>query len=446
MKYFEYLKGDSRTAKVRKNIVGSFGVKGISIAISLLLVPLTIGYVSSELYGIWLTVSTIISWVALFDLGFGNGLRNKVASSVALGDWQKARSYVSTAYIYFAVLFIPISLLVFFVCPFIDWPRLLNVASEYQSLLVSVMRIVIVFFSLSMIVKIQGTVLQAMQLYALNDAFTALGQLLVLLVTFILTQTTKPSLIYLAYAISVCPVVVGIGVSIWLYGVKYKQLRPSFKLIDTSLVKNILSLGLNFFVIQIAVIVLYQTMNIVISNVAGPNAVTEYNVVYRYISLPQLVIGIIVNPFWSAFTEAYTLKDFEWMRKSYNKLLKVYLLSVIFLIILILLHPIFFRIWLGDKVDIHISMVMVVSVYIMIMMWNGTHSALINGTGLIKISLYGSIFCTVFNIPLALYLGRQWGAQGVVASVGLLNLLTSWLAFVQIRKIINNKATGIWAK
>ena len=49
------LRGSSRSAKVKKNILGSFGVKGASIIISLILVPLTIGYVSSELYGIWLT-------------------------------------------------------------------------------------------------------------------------------------------------------------------------------------------------------------------------------------------------------------------------------------------------------------------------------------------------------------------------------------------------------
>ena len=72
--YIGELKGDSRSAKVKKNILGSFVVKGISILVSLILVPLTIGYVSSELYGIWLTLASVISWVALFDLGFGKRL------------------------------------------------------------------------------------------------------------------------------------------------------------------------------------------------------------------------------------------------------------------------------------------------------------------------------------------------------------------------------------
>ena len=45
---------NSRTKAIKQNIAGSLLVKGISIATSLILVPLTLGYVSSEIYGIWL--------------------------------------------------------------------------------------------------------------------------------------------------------------------------------------------------------------------------------------------------------------------------------------------------------------------------------------------------------------------------------------------------------
>ena len=446
MNLLAYLKGDSRSAKVRKNIFGSFFVKGFSICVSLILVPLTIGYVSSELYGIWLTLATIISWVALFDLGFGNGLRNKVAACIALGDWKKARSYVSTAYAYFAIAFIPLSLIIYIGCPFINWCSFLNIDSEYQGLLVSVMRIVIIFFSLSMIVKIQSTVLQALQMNALSSGIDAIGQLLVLIVTYILTLTTRPSLVYLAYAISASPLVINLFASTWLYGHKYKQLRPSFKLIDKTLVKDILNLGLNFFVIQIAVLVLYQTINIIISNVAGPESVTEYNVVYKYISIPLMATSIIVAPFWSAFTDAYTIGDYTWMKRAYSKLLRVFFIMAAVVVLLVVFYPIAFKYWLGDKVEIHLVMVLVVAAYVLILMWNTLHSALINGTGLIRISLITSLFCTIINIPLALWLGHLYGAIGVVSSVSILNFLTASFAYIQINKIINNRAYGIWNK
>ena len=446
MHSLSFIKDNSRSSKVKKNVVGSFAVKGISIVISLLLVPLTIGYVSSELYGIWLTLVTVISWVGLFDLGFGNGLRNRVAECIALEDWQKARSYISTAYVYFTLIFVPVALLFNMVCGYIDWPTLLNVSVEYQALLVKVMRIVIVFFALNMVVKIQSTVLASLQLNALSGFFDMISQVVILIATYILTITTEPSLVFLAWVISASPVVVSLLVSLWLYGIKYRKLCPSLLLVDKSLVGSVMNLGVKFFIIQIAVLVLYQTINVIISNVAGPESVTEYNVVYRYISLPLMATSMVVAPFWSAFTDAYTLKDYDWMQRSYGKLMKMVMLALAVLVLLIAFYPIFFKYWIGDKVEVHHTMVVVVAVYVFIMIWNNIHSALINGTGKITLTLYSTIVCIVFNIPLAFALGRLWGAAGVIASVSLMNLLGFVLMRIQIKKIIYNRAIGIWNK
>ena len=68
--------GGRRTLAVKKNILGSIAIKGCSIIIQLLLVPMTLGYLTSELYGIWLTVSSIILWLNFFEIGFTLGLKN----------------------------------------------------------------------------------------------------------------------------------------------------------------------------------------------------------------------------------------------------------------------------------------------------------------------------------------------------------------------------------
>ena len=444
--FFSGLKGNSRSATVKKNILGSFGVKGISIIISLILVPLTIDYVSSELYGIWLTIATIISWVSLFDLGFGHGLRNRVAECVAIDNWEEARCYISTAYIYFTIIFVSLAIIVFCGCEFVYWPTVLNVSSSSQDLLVKVMRVVTVAFSISMIVTIQNTVLAALQMKALADFFDMLGQVVVLFSTYALTLFTKPSLEYLAWAVSASPIIVHLFLSIWIYGIKYKKLCPSLGCVKSVLIKKVLNLGLNFFVIQIAVIILYQTMNIIISNVAGPEAVTEYNVVYKYISIPLMVTSIIVAPFWSAFTDAYTLNDVSWMKNAYSKLMRIYGIGVIGVFLVTACSPLAFKLWIGDKVVIHPFLVITCACYVLIMMWNSIHSALINGIGYIRLSLYITLISIVLNIPVAFFLGRFFGAAGVVMSVGSMNLLGMVAMYIQINKIINGTAKGIWKK
>src|SRR5450755_4419818 len=91
-------RGHSRSINAKKNILFSFLIKGCNIAIGLILVPLTIHYVKPIQYGIWLTLSSIIGWFGFFDIGLGNGLRNKFAEALAKGEHERARIYVSTTY------------------------------------------------------------------------------------------------------------------------------------------------------------------------------------------------------------------------------------------------------------------------------------------------------------------------------------------------------------
>lgn len=62
-------------------------------------------------------------------------------------------------------------------------------------------------------------------------------------------------------------------------------------------------------------------MNIIISRVQGPEVVTQYNLAYRFFNVLLMVVVIVLNPFWSAFTEAYAKRDYNWMRsvrKNWN--------------------------------------------------------------------------------------------------------------------------------
>lgn len=78
---------NNRSSLIKKNIAGSIVIKGVSILTSLLLVPLTLNYVNKELYGIWLTLSSVVLWLNFFDIGFTLGLKNKLAESLATKDY-----------------------------------------------------------------------------------------------------------------------------------------------------------------------------------------------------------------------------------------------------------------------------------------------------------------------------------------------------------------------
>src|SRR5208283_1390777 len=99
-----YLSGHVRTIRIKKNILALLVFKGISIVTGFLMFPMTLHYLNPTNYGIWLTLSSIIGWFTFFDIGLGNGLRNKFAEAMARNDVELARIYVSTTYAFLSMI------------------------------------------------------------------------------------------------------------------------------------------------------------------------------------------------------------------------------------------------------------------------------------------------------------------------------------------------------
>ena len=206
--FHNILGGSKRTSLLKKNIAASIFIKGISILSSLLLVPLTLDYVNKELYGIWLTLSSIVVWINFFDIGLTLGLKNRLTEALTTHDYARGKSLVSTTYFMMLAIFIPVSIVVMLLIPFINWPELLNVPTIYNKDIQIVLYLLVIFMTIQMFFNVLNTVVSAYQKTAMASLFAMLGQLLSLLLIFILTRTTPPSLIGLAFAISLSPIVV----------------------------------------------------------------------------------------------------------------------------------------------------------------------------------------------------------------------------------------------
>ena len=90
--------------RIIKNIGVSMIMKPISMLLSLVYTPLALAFLGEAKYGIWAIILNIVSWINYFDIGIGNGLRNRLAEAIALDDKEDAQKYVSTAYIGTSVL------------------------------------------------------------------------------------------------------------------------------------------------------------------------------------------------------------------------------------------------------------------------------------------------------------------------------------------------------
>jgi O-antigen/teichoic acid export membrane protein len=441
-----FFKGHDRTVKAKKNILASFAIRGASILINLLLVPMTINYVNPTKYGIWLTLSSIIAWFSFFDIGFGNGLRNKLTEARSRGENELAQSYVSTTYALFISVFAAIWVLFIFINKHLDWARILNAPVEMRNELSILALIVLSYFCLQFIFKTINIVLTADQKPAKAAFLDMLGQAIALAIIFILTKTTQGSLVILGLALGLAPVLILIISSVWFYRGEYKNIRPILERINFKYAKDIMGLGLKFFIVQIAALVIFQTNNIIIAQTCGPEIVTVYNIAYKYFGIVSMLFMIILMPFWSAFTDAYVQNDTKWMKTTLNKLELVWIVIAFGGILLLLFSKFFYHFWIGDKVLIPYSVSLLMLLYFLVFTRFSLYIHLLNGIGKIKLQLIFNVILALLNIPFLLFLGSKYGLTGILIGNVIISLPHTMYSPIQLKKIIENKAMGIWNK
>ena len=442
----KYLGGDTRTSSVKKNILGSILIKGISILISLLLVPMTLGFVDAEMYGIWLTMSSIMMWLNFFDVGFTHGLKNKLAEAIAHRDWHRGKSLVSTTYVIMALIFIPLVIVICLLIPFVNWPAFLNVDSKYNDDIIKALYVIAICFGFQMISNVLVAIVSAFQKVAFANSFNVIGNCLTIVVIFFLTKFCESSLMLLALAVSLSPIVVLFIASLILFNGRLRSVAPEISSFDKNSVNSLFNLGFKFFLIQIQFVVLYQTTNLLISHLSSPLQVTEYNIAYKYLGIGMMLYTIILQPLWPAFTDAFAKKDYKWMNNIYNKMIKVFLLCALVLCVMILLSSFFYKLWIGSKVEISFYMTLLVGIYMIVHQWDQLQVQLINGIGFVKLQVYVTSIGLFLHIPLSFFFGHYMGGIGVVLSMIIINIIYASFFTIQIRKILSKKEKGIWAK
>ncbi len=442
--YFSY--GHERTIRAKKNIAASFMIRVLSLLIGFILIPLTIRYVNPLQYGIWLTLGSIINWFNFFDIGLGSGLKNKIAEVNSLDNRSEAKIYVSTTY---AILII-ISLLLFaiFYCAnsYLNWASILNIRDNN----VNVNTIALVVFGgfcLQFVFQIINIVLTACHEVSKVSLISFWGQLLTLVVIYILTKCTTGSLLYLIITLTGAPILLQLIASLWYYKNKYSYLAPNFSSIQLKHAINLLSLGGSFLVIQIGGLILFQTDNIIVVKIFGPQVVTNYNIAYKLFSTVTMLFTIIMMPFWAAFTEAYAKNDYKWIENTFKKMYKYWIILVVVSALLLIISPFVYKIWLNKTVSPPLfSLSCAMALYVIGYCWLMIHCFLLNGIGKIRLQLYLYIISTIINIPIAIVLAKWFGVSGITYSNIFVFIYMGVILFIQCKKIINKTATGIWNK
>lgn len=380
------------------NIFLSLLFKFASMCISLINTKLYIQYFGNNtILGAWYAMVSILSWIINFDLGIGNGLRNGIVIPYERKEYNTVKVYISSSYIIVGAISLFIFLFGGIGSYCLNWNVILNVSS-YElnnttltvTILVSLLGVCSHFF-----LKIITSITNALRITFVSGIIALFNNIIVF--TYLATSNylnTSGNIIILSvvYAVSVTlPLIV---TTIIVFRTVLKDYRPRVDLFDREIAFKIMSIGLTFFAIQIALMLTSSTDSFFISFLYSSEYAVDYQLYYRFFSISLTVYVMFSQTIWSSVTKYKGEGNNSMILKLYKFLNLIALLGGIACLILALFFEHITDLFMQDtyhNVEFYVSILFVLWFFVQMVINSST--AIANGLGELK--------CQMIFVPLA---------------------------------------------
>ena len=370
-------------------MLGVILVKGGSMILALFTMPAYMKYFEEQsILGFWFTLLSVLSWILNFDLGIGNGLRNKLVEAIAKKDHKKAKKYISTSYILIGIIIIILIVMSMVIFPYINWNDFFNIDKTIisQSVMLKAVQIVFVGLLLQFLFKLITSILYAIQKSAIPNFLTLMSTLLQLLYVLIAKgNTIEQNLINLSIVNVLSVNIPLIVATIIVFSKQLKECRVNIKYFDIKYGKEIMSLGGTFFWVQIMYMILMNTNEIFITKFFSADKVVDYQIYNKLFTIVGTFFNLALTPIWSAVTKALSEGKKEWIYKLYRKLKQFSAIGIIAEFVFIFMLQFVVNIWLRENaIQINYVHATIFAIFGSVFILNAVLSSIANGMRKIK--------------------------------------------------------------
>lgn len=428
----------NRTKAFVANTVVNYVSKLGNMAISFLNIPLMLGIMGAERFGIWQTILTIITWAELANFGVGNGLRNKVTELLSRNQKNELKYYISSAYYILLLLSLIIAIISMIIIGFLNTDLIFRDTSIHPSEIKFAILIVLLNFIINFILGLVNSILYGLQKSSIVTIGQFLNSLSIFLVLTMLKinefENVKIGLIALVYLVVTS--FINILISIVVFK-KYVE-RPVYKNVNKIYGKELLKVGVTFFILQITTIFVFSIDNFLVSILLGAKEVAAYSIATKLLIIFNTLFSILLIQMWNASGDAFNKNDYRWIQKMIKRLYLVLIIMSIGIIIIIILFDTITKLWLGQTISISMISVRLIAICVIVQMFNGIAVNIENGTGLIRPQIISYLISGIINIPLAVYLVKvcNMGLNGIIIAKIICLLIPSVVCSIHVRKVL----------
>lgn len=413
----------TRTRRALWAVLTSYMGSGVTAVAGFLLVPVVLRFVTREEYGLWATIGQAVAYLALLDLGVGAAVVRRTAQVAAHPESKIDTSRtLSTAFAVYCGLGAVLGGVALAMGPLI--PRLISAPTELRRTTLILFGCLASYAAVSLPLRVFQKVLYGLQEMARAN-FVAALESIVSPVTVVVALIAGAGLI----ALPIGTIVAGLLAATVAWTVLRRvagSVHASWRFVSRVEARELFTwswmLGLN----SLAVVVIYQTDNIVVAWGQGLRAATTYSLTSR---LPLYAMPIIFALADSCVPGAVELCEQRNASRLRGVFLKVQQISIsaaaAVSVVAVFFNAPFMRLWVGS---LNFGGEPLTAAFALILTYRAMmHSAsvVVIGTGRIRGVVLMSAVEAGLNLGLSVWWVQRFGIVGVALATVVAGLVTS---------------------
>lgn len=324
--------------------------KLLSMALPVITVRWSLGYLGQDLYGLWGAVTSFFALFAFADLGLGNGLQTILSRAYGENDKLYQNKVIYNTYLLLSLIALLLIALFMVIYPFVDWAKIMNATNEST---IAVVGPVILAIVIPKLLGVPLSLVQRVQL-AYQEGYNShlwqcVASLLNCVCIYFICRGQMGKVLLIAFSAAL-PIVIFVLNSAVYYYAKRDRWMLSCGLFDKAVIRKILAIGFRFLILSILTTIGLSMDTFIVANTVGLSDAATYSILYKITAFISVACMMICTPLWSANGEALARKDFAWVRKSTMRVTAIsILIAVVASVVLLLFSRPIFKIWLGRE-------------------------------------------------------------------------------------------------
>jgi O-antigen/teichoic acid export membrane protein len=399
-------------SNIKTGILASYVNTAIGIICNFIIIPVYIKYLGREDYGLWITISGLVTYLGFLNFGIAQSTANIFGNAVMKQNVLEQKKILSTGFwFYFKLIGLALVVLLA-VDPWLPVHILIKGSDSAKESSKYVLLVSAICFLIELPFSLFSTCLRNIGKIHLQQFMAAIQNIARLLVAFIYLYLSS-NLIGLIVALACTNVIVHLlNYTVLKHELPAISFHPIFY--DNKMLNDMIAPSFYFLVLQISGAIAFSTDSLVISAMLGTELVTPYAVAQRLAYMAMGVVTVISVNFGPLFLMAYSQHNIEELRLLFKRAMLISLsVGTLVFVCLLIIGPFLISFWVGEINYVGLFPYLMIIVLMLIQMVLYPADILLTITNNHKVYSLVALWEALLNLGLSIYLAPVLGVGGV---------------------------------